>query len=260
MKLEITELRGGYRTEDPRLDRLPSQLDSRLRSFPVAAMDLGDDTPIRTRMHRRGQLLDQAPERGYDGSGCVGFSTLNFLRSSPVRNPRLRVELGWVELQKEAAIKFYHWCQDRDEWPETAPGGEGGTSVDASGKLMKELGVFSEYHWITGGADELARVLMRQPAIMGTWWTTGMDNADSNPLGIATFTGRKRGGHAWLVDGVLPDETIGSQHSRYWFRGFNTWGEWGWHKRGTFWVSAEDMDALLNDQGECMVPTEVAQS
>lgn len=166
--------------------------------------------------------------------------------------------MGWVELEKIAAILFYHKAQERDEWPETKPDGEGGTSVDALGRYMSELGLYSEYHWATSLRD-IVLALQLQPVIMGTWWTTGMDAADGHEHGVATFTGRKRGGHAWLCDAVMVDEIIGTEHSPYWFRGFNSWGPWGWHKRGTFWLSAATMEALLADQGECMVPTEVMQ-
>jgi hypothetical protein len=250
-------LRGGYRTDDPRLDRLPSQNTRRLSLFPVA--NVLEDVPLRTKLHRRGPLLDQSPEKDYDGSGCVGFSNLNFLRSSPVRNPFIRVPLGKAMLEKSSAIYLYHEYQMIDEWAETHPGGEGGTSVDAAGKYMAKLGVYSNYWWITNGAEELARVLQNQPAIMGTWWTSGMDAADLNDTGIVSYDGRKRGGHAWLVDGVLVDESYQGTRYPLLFRGYQTWGQWGWHKNGTFWIPGEDMDQMLSDQGECMVPTEVAQ-
>lgn len=256
-------LRGDFRTDDPKLDRLPSQNATRLSRYAVEDTPLAaelEDKPLRTKMHRRGALLDQAPEPGYDGSGCVAFSTLAYLRSSPVRNPTIKVDLGQVKVEKPGAIFLYHKFQEIDEWAETHPGGEGGTSVDAGARYMRQLGVYSEYHWINNGARELALVLQKKPAIMGTWWWSGSDAADSRPDGLALPTGRRRGGHAWLVDGVAVDITHHGVHYDLLFRGQQTWGRWGWQKSGTFWVPEQAMDTYLYDQGECLVPTEVAQA
>jgi len=258
-------LRDGSRSEDIKLDRLPSLNLMRLARFPFAASSAAvelEDVPLRTKMHRRGVLLDQTPREdlNYDGSGCVAFSTLAFMRSSPVRNPTIKVDLGNVPVDIPGAVYLYHEFQNRDEWPETRPGGEGGTSVDAGAKFMRELGVYGEYHWITNGSWELARVLQRQPAIMGTWWWSGMDQADRTPDGLALPTGRRRGGHAWEVDGVCVDYTHHGVHYDLLFRGQQTWGRWGWNKSGTFWIPGPAMDTLLSDQGECLVPTEVMQS
>ena len=258
-------LRDGSQSEDPSLDRLPSQNMNRLSRFPFAASDAArelEDVPLKTKMHRRGVLLDQDPDPAlnYDGNGCVSFSNLAFMRSFPIRNRTIKVELGNVPIEKPGAIVLYHHFQDIDEWPETHAGGEGGTSVDAAGKYLTEIGVYSEYHWVTNGAWELARVLQKQPAIMGTWWWSGSDEADVRPDGLALPTGRKRGGHAWEVDGVAVDVTHFGVHYDLLFRGQQTWGRWGWQKSGTFWIPGPAMDTYLMDQGECMVPTEVAQS
>lgn len=261
----MISLRGGFQTSDIKLDRLPSQNTSRLSRYPAEDAPLMaelEGAPIVTRMHRRGALLDQSPDQAlnYDGNGCVAFSNLAFMRSSPVRNPTVKVELGQVPIEKPGAIVLYHHFQDIDEWAETHAGGEGGTSVDAAGKFLQSIGVYDGYWWITQGSEQLARVIQKQPAIMGTWWWSGMDEADRRPDGLALPTGWRRGGHAYEVDGVAVDVEHYGTHYRYLFRCQQTWGPWGWKQQGTFWIPDTAMDTLLADQGECMVPNEIAQA
>lgn len=244
----MIQLAAGYEAEDPRLDRLPSQNDNRLSLFPVERLlEPTQGMVPRRRNWRRGPLLDQG-QRG----ACVGFSGTNFLRASPIRNR----DIGQVkDVRDSYALGLYEECQRVDEWDSTPP--EEGTSVDALGRVLKSRGLVSTYYWVTGSAEELAAVLSLQPAIMGTWWWSGMSAADQEPHGIALPTGRRLGGHAWLVDGYLPKATFGSTTDA-WFRGYQSWGPWGVNNRGTFWVPRQAMETLLGDQGEAMVPSELS--
>jgi hypothetical protein len=253
-------LRGGFSTADPRLDRLPSQNAVRLALYPVSAvLDRAPPAPA-TRRWRRGPVLDQSPRPGYDGSGCVGFSGTNLLRSSPVRNKNVARHIDanvadrmYRDIREPYAIDTYHACQRVDEWTGEA---YAGTSVDALGKTLLARGLLTEYRWVTRGADELAEVVRHSPSVAGTWWWSGMDDADGNG-GIALPTGWKRGGHAWLVDGVVVNKTIAGRYERVWLRGYQSWGRWGADKRGTFYVPLPAMNELLADEGEAMIATEV---
>lgn len=239
-------LRDGSTAEDIKLGRLPSTNTRRLTLFAAEVPDV----ELHNKAHLAGPLLDQyADPPGYDGSGCVGFSGVNVLRTSPVRT---KTDLNREPIGREFAIEAYNRCKIVDEFEGEGPG----TSLDAFGKVMEEWGLITEYRWVRTEPD-LARALMKDPVQMGTWWTTGMDAADSDPHAIARFTGRKRGGHAWMVNAYLKHYKIG-QSIDNWYRGVNTWGPWGFHKRGQFFVPEGAMAELLADDGEAMIMVERA--
>jgi hypothetical protein len=128
---------------------------------------------------------------------------------------------------------IYNICQFYDEW-------EGidyaGTSVRAGAKILKMIGLISEYRWATSVQDLAYVVLEESPVVVGTDWYEGMDGG-----GILKVTGALLGGHAWLVDGVDTDKKL--------FRMKNSWGT-NWGEHGRAYIPFEDMEILLSRDGE----------
>lgn len=117
-----------------------------------------------------------------------------------------------------------------------------GTSVRAGAKILKRLGVISEYRWAYTLDDVVQAVLNLGPVVVGTWWYTDMFMPNSK--GVITATGQKAGGHAYVINGVNVKKRM--------FRIKNSWGR-SWGKNGHAYISFDDFDKLLKDWGEaCM--------
>ena len=131
----MTQLRGGFATTDPRLDRVP-QYDPASRGFQVRQL-LEERGPQRGKAHRPAHpTLDQ----GRDGA-CVGFSIATAMNASP---RRIKPELGYDD-----AFAAYKDAQRIDPWP-----GEdySGTSVLAGLKVAQQRGWISGYRWCGAGS------------------------------------------------------------------------------------------------------------
>jgi hypothetical protein len=224
-------LKGGFQTQDRRLDRLP-QFDERSRGF--AAIDAIDTRTPRSYAWSCQKWLDQ----GVEGA-CVGYSLGHELACYPIKE---------VGVTNEYARQRLYWrAQQIDPWeggsyPGATPYYEG-TSVLAGLKAAQELGHFAEYRWAFGLNDLILAVGYSGPAVLGINWYEGMFDPDDR--GFIHPTGQVMGGHAILCTSV----------SLYFkrFRLHNSWGiEWG--RNGTCYVSFDDMAKLLAEGGEAALP------
>jgi hypothetical protein len=102
-------------------------------------------------------------------------------------------------------------------------------------------GWISEYQHIFRFADFLQAMMVGSP-IVGTWWTDGMFRVE--PDGRVRPVGDKAGGHEYQPYGVSVDQR------RIWF--WNSWGSWG-PLGGRFWMSWDDFEGLLDDDGDATV-------
>lgn len=221
--METIQLRGGFETTDPRLDRIP-QTDSRNRLFLVR------DT-IETQTQRPYTwFVDKRLDQGWEGA-CVGFAHTHNANARPA---------PFGGATDEYARGVYEEAKEVDEW-------EGsdyeGTSVLAGAKVMQSRGFFKEYRWAYTIDDLILAIGHRGPAIMGTDWLEGMYDPDSD--GFLRPYGYVAGGHAWLVNGV-------NIKGKY-FKMVNSWGP-SWGDNGTAKVSFEDMERLLYLNGEACIP------
>lgn len=219
--------------EDPRLDRLP-QFDPASRRFRAVA-DIED-------RKRRSYTWGIRPrlDQGQEGA-CVGFGIGQELLARPaVADPMI--------VTARYAREIIYWgAQQADEWDGGSyPGAEPqyeGTSVLAGLKTAVRLGWFDEYRWAFGLDDLILAVGYKGPAVIGTNWYTGMFSTDVD--GYLRVTGDLAGGHCILVNGV-------SVRLRR-FMLTNSWGtDWGFG--GQCYISWEDMDRLLHEQGEAAIP------
>lgn len=224
------ELKDGTTTQDKRLDRLV-HFDERSKAFPIREL-IGDKQP-RSYTWRLNTRLDQ----GSDGA-CVGFSWSHELAARPVEVPNIT---------NATALQTYYRAQQLDEWeggayPGASPFYEG-TSVLAGAKAVQETGHMKEYRWAFSLNDALLAIGYQGPGILGTWWYSDMFEPDEK--GFVKPTGSRVGGHAIIVRGI-------SVKGRY-VRLSNSWGT-NWGVGGDCFVTFEDFEKLLMDEGEFCIP------
>lgn len=209
-------------TQDPRLDRIV-EFDETSREFPIRTL-----VPKKPRSYtwRCDAWLDQGRE-----GACVGFSWSHELAARPK-------PVGG--LTDDFAHAVYKRAQKLDQWP-----GEtySGTSVIAGAKAVQELGYVGEYRWAFGLDDLILAVGYAGPAVLGVNWYEGMFRPDEK--GYIHPSGNLSGGHAILCHSV-------NVKKRY-FKLHNSWGS-DWGNKGECFVSFDDMDRLLKEQGEACVP------
>lgn len=207
------------------LGRLVS-IDERDKSFPMkAALPAIDEV-------RKIRYWNQSAYWGtQEGPHCVAYAWTHWLKDGPVMqkqyNPR--------------EVELYNICQVMDEWE-----GENydGTSVRAGAKALLQQGLIKEYLW-TWNVHELAQAVIKVgPVVVGTHWYRNM----TKPVnGILKPTGELEGGHAYLLNGVNINRGL--------FRVKNSWSR-SWAKKGNAYISFDDVQILLNLQGEACLAVE----
>jgi hypothetical protein len=220
---DLTRLKGQHVTADRRLDRLP-QFDPHSRSFGIAAVLPAK--PPRAYTWRGYTVLDQGTE-----GACVGFGWSAELLARPVVVPKV---------DNAFALGIYNDARKLDDWP-----GEdySGTSVLAGAKAVQARGYMKEYRWGFSLNDLLGALSYAGPVVLGLNWMTGMMATDTD--GYIRATGQVEGGHCITAMAVQPSgRRVGL---------VNSWGlDWG--KGGHCWITYDDLEKLLHDQGEQCIP------
>jgi len=222
-------IRGGAATADTRLDRV-RQFDERSRDYPLRRR-IGR-RPRRSYTWRCEKWLNQGSE-----GACVGFSIGHELAAHPAPVQRI----GPVFCRE----KIYWEAQRNDPWPGGSyPGArpkDSGTSLLEGVKVAQRMGWFEEYRWTFTFNDFLLGLGYHGPAVIGIDWHHGMDETDED--GFVAPTGGVRGGHCILANGVDVRERTVTLH--------NSWGR-GWGVRGECKLRWDDMEALLDADGEAV--------
>lgn len=216
-------LKGRHVTNDRRLDRIP-EFDEQSRKFGIRR--LLPDKPPRSYSWRSTKVLDQGQE-----GACVGFAWTQELISRPVVQPLL---------DDAFAQTIYREAQELDEWP----GHDySGTSVLGGAKAVLARGHMHEYRWAFGFNDLVMALGYAGPVVLGLNWYTGMMDATAD--GQIMKSGAVEGGHSICAFGVnVPQRRI---------KLINSWGK-DWGDEGRCWISYDDMEALLAEQGEACIP------
>jgi len=219
----VTQLKGGLVTNDRRLDRLP-QFDPRSRAFGVAQTLPG--RPPRSYTWRGARVLDQGSE-----GACVGFGWAHELIARPMIESRA---------DEAYALSVYHDARRVDEWP-----GEdySGTSVLAGAKIVQARGHIREYRWGFTFTDLIMSLGYAGPVVLGLNWYTGMMKPDVD--GFIHPTGQVEGGHCICAMGV----SVAKGRIQL----INSWGS-DWGDAGLCWLSFDDVERLLYEQGEQCIP------
>lgn len=224
------QLRDGSTTTDRRLDRL-IHFDERSKQYPIR--ELVGDKPLRSYTWRLNTRLDQ----GSDGA-CVGFSWSHELAARPAET---------TGITNATALQTYYQAQQLDDWeggayPGASPVYEG-TSVLAGAKAVEAQGHLKEYRWGFSLNDVLLAIGYKGPGVLGCNWYTDMFYPDEK--GFVKPTGSVAGGHAILVRGVNVKNKFVTLA--------NSWGT-SWGKGGDCYMTFDDFEKLLMDQGEFCIP------
>lgn len=193
-------------------------------------------------------VLPSAPERGWrywwangwwgdqgQTPQCVAYSWTHWVEDGPLTYKAAQSPF-------DAPANLYHEAQKVDQWP-----GENyaGTSVRAGAKVLQSRGIVTSYHWAYDAQTVANAILTTAPVVVGTNWYNDMFTPDAE--GIIRKGGSLAGGHAYLLDGVNTKTGF--------FRIKNSWSR-SWGHKGFAYISMEDMDALLKNQGEACLALE----
>lgn len=193
----------------------------------VLALPLKPPSPRSSPYYRTGRVLDQGST-----PQCVGYSWRQWLSSAPIMSK------GGPD-----ASLVYREAQLVDEWP-----GQDydGTSVRAGAKVLHALGHIHSYWWGFNSVTVRDWILDGWgTVVLGINWYEAMFHPDND--GCIEPRGPLRGGHALLC--------VGYSAGRKAFRLINSWGE-GWGQKGRCWLRAQDLDLLLEQQGEACMAVE----
>lgn len=228
-------LKGGFKTKDPRLDRIP-QLEPKNRRYAVARKAVGtliEERP-KTRRWTLGTWLDQGSE-----GACVGFARAHDMASKPQ---------PWKNVTAEMAKQVYDRARQLDQWPGDQ---HSGSSVLGGALAAVEFGYLKEYWWAFTLEEFLIMLSHRAPAVVGVNWYSDM--ADPDAKGYIHPTGSLDGGHSILLYGqslVKGKEgpyglDLDASYVLFW----NSWGK-NWGKNGTARMTMRDWDKLRKEDGE----------
>lgn len=242
-----TTLRGGHQTEDLRLDRVP-YWDPQNENYPVRAILDLDTPPVGEKLWTSGALTDQGAE-----GACVGHGTTQEATASPYR---LHLGSGYVKPHylnepDDFAYRVYKSAQKIDPWA-----GEDyeGTAVLAGVKVLKNIGLITEYRWALSLRDIRDTVWSHGPVILGINWYSDM--YDTRPSGLVTVGGDVVGGHCITITGYDSSRKLTGEDKAYeLYRWQNSWGP-SYGRNGKGWIKAADLKRLVFDEseGEACVP------
>ena len=179
---------------------------------------------------------------------CVAYAWMHWLEDGPITHfyEDRNFDPWYTDEDQQCLFEprdIYTEAQKRDRWP-----GENyaGTSVRAGAKVLKDRGVIAEYRWGWTLDDLVQAVLNFGPVVVGSYWYEDMYYPDED--GFVQASGRKVGGHAYVVNGINLKE--GKARIK------NSWSR-NWGNEGHCWIRLDpDMKRLVEGGGEVCLATE----
>lgn len=226
--------------------------DERDRAYPVARL-MAEAPTVDEQRRKAGPLSHKAwtdwmLRLRQEGPTCVGATCAHIVENAGVTYPESARGTSVVDY-----TEIYRRAQQLDEWP-----GENyeGTSMRGGAKALAEMGFVSSYYWAEALPEITDSLLYHGPGAMGSDWFASM----FNPVLRADATGTKR----WFID-VDPASGVAGGHeytitavniSAKCVRILNSWGE-EWGERGHAWMSFEDLELLMDREGDYCVLSEL---
>lgn len=225
--------------------------DVRDNTFPMRlALDplesfFPQGVPEGSRHYSPGAVLEQ----GKTGT-CVAHGWASKIHAAPIKQPMAL-----------SPYDFYRRVVLQDVWPDndfeaTAPDDQlqSGTSVRAGAKVLASLGYGKTYLWAKNAEDVRSWILAGLGGVViGIWWKSNMMNLDRH--GFISYTGENIGGHCVYLGGWNDKVKRGSKRVRA-ARIQNSWGR-GWGQSGRCWITMDDLDKAIADDGEACALTEI---
>jgi len=143
------------------------------------------------------------------------------------------------------AVGIYSRATELDPFPGTYKPDDTGSDGLSAAKAVKERGYASGYQHMTSLAA-MHNAIQSGPFAVGFNWYSGFDHPDSQ--GKVTLSGTIRGAHEWEALNYLASPGL--------WECVNSWSD-SWGKNGRFYVSDEDMDRLLSEQGDATALTPI---
>jgi hypothetical protein len=203
--------------------------DERSKAFPIRTL-------IPATLRGRSWVCTPRLDQGQNGS-CVGFGWSHELAARPVV----------VGVSNDTAFGLYKLAQTLDQFP-----GEDyeGTSVLAGAKAVRAQGHMAEFRWAFGVDDVMATISHYGPVVIGSDWMDSMFTPA--PSGLLDVSGSLAGGHCYLARGLLMRPSFAKEPV---IRIRNSWGP-GWAHNGDAFLKASDLESLLLNGGEAVVPVQ----
>lgn len=201
--------------------------DPRSRAFPFTAT-----APLPERSWtwvRRVPIFDQGNLGSCTGMAAVGWVGTDPHPAAPLADEKL-------------AVSIYSQATHLDAFPGAYPPDDTGSSGLAVAKALKRRGLITSYRHAFSFRGLLG-ALVRGPVIVGIPWHEAMF-APPEGGGYLTVAGDVVGGHEVLVRGVDP--------RRRHVLCDNSWGL-GWGRNGRFWLRWDDLERLLDEDGDATV-------
>lgn len=200
------------------------QFDERSRRFPAIAQ-VPRGAKVASRLwNRRVPAFDQG-----DIGSCTGQGAAGLLVTAPFLK---------AKVSPQTALSIYSRATRIDPFPGSYQPEDTGSTVLAAMKATVKMGLAKGYRWCFGLQDVLKVLSNTGPVEVGVNWYEGFDDVVD---GRVQVTGDVRGGHAF--------ELLGLDTKAKTVTAINSWGS-GWGNDGRFTFSWDDLDRLLQEDGE----------
>lgn len=252
------------------LGRLAPSDDDHIRKYPLRA--LGIETPTQVDKSLGLPYWHWTHDQGAEGS-CVGHGVaMERAISNTAQNYILRI-IG-AKVRRYDPIDIWNQAKIIDEWPDTNPGDENGTSVRAGYDVARDKGVcrvktmrmegnvpvpvgasprdpnegIAANRWATTVDEVRASIAGGSPVTIGVNWYSNFDNPVQKGrdywVGQNSSLGKVRGGHCLAI--------YGASDRRQAVKLKNSWGR----AYPLVWMPYTVLQRLLNEDGEAAIVTD----
>jgi len=216
---------------DPRLGRRVHH-DSRSLAYPF----ITDGLTIKSVVYKRNiPILNQGNVGACTANAAIGLlGTDPFFETLPLVLP--------YSLDEAGALKLYSDEEVFDGEGTYPPNDVGGSGLSVSSVIANAFLTSGTQH--TFSANDALKALSKTPVLFGTNWYNSMFNPASDGK-LTIGGGGIAGGHELLI------REIDAPNERVWLD--NSW-DISWGIQGRCYISFEDFNTLLNEDGDITIP------